>query len=133
MAKAAKAAKAVSQSQSKTGYKVKKVLTLPVFSLKDAGTILAIKILSAMYEGKPITGEEDSKDKPATLCSVVNLETGEEGQIVVPAMIKSKLEEYGDGDDGYIGRGFEVENLGKKKGKTRTYNDYRMVELDLEG
>ena len=128
MAKAAK--KTETQVESKSGFKVKKVLTLPVFSLKTEGSVVAFKVLDAMYVGKPQAGAE-ANDKPADICNVVNLETGEVGQIIVPAMLKSKFEADYEGDD-YVGRGFEVENLGKKKGKSRTYNNYRIVELDLD-
>lgn len=115
-------------NESKTGRKVKKILTLPVFSLKEVNTVIAVKILEPMYVGQP---QKDAKegDKPADLCHVINLDTGEMGQIIIPAMVKSKFEEYPD--NGYVGLCFELENLGKVEGKGgRRYNDFRVLEVE---
>lgn len=126
MSKVAK--KVEGANESKTGRKVKKILTLPVFSLKDEGTVLAVKILEPLYVGKPQQNGKEG-EKPADICHVLNLDSGEMGQIIVPAMVKSKLEEYGN--ESYVDLCFELENLGKIDGKGgKRYNSFRVLEIE---
>lgn len=91
-----------------------------------------------MYAGRAM--KEDVKEgakpkEPATILDVINLETSEVAQLVVPAMMKSTLEEeYEDGS--YVGKCFHVKNQGKqdvKAGGGQQYNKILIEEIELEG
>lgn len=76
-------------------------LTLPVLKL-EKGKTRYLAFLGAMHTGKAIG------DKPAaTLLHSLDMETGEEGTVIVPAVMQSELNDGYPGD-AYVGRGFEV-------------------------
>lgn len=105
-------------------YKVKRVVTVPVFSLKEVGSEYAIQVSNAMYIADPMEG--DTKEPP-TILDCVNLETGELGQIVCPKILSSRLESTYPNDT-YVGLCFLVKNLGKREGKP--YNDIYLAEIE---
>jgi hypothetical protein len=111
-------------------FKVKKVLTLPLFKLV-VDTPSYFKITAAMYIGKDMKQKEgDKKKEPATLANVTNLETGEAGQFIVNAVVKSVLtEEYPA--DAYVGKCFAITKQKRKEGKS--YDPFNVVEIDDPG
>ena len=78
------------------------------------------KLQEPMYTGKKIGDKE-----PATLLNVVDLETGEEGQIIVGAVLKGIMEESYPGQE-YVGRCFEVVKFRDAK---HDYNTYNVTEI----
>jgi len=109
-------------------YKVKRQLILPVLRMEQH-TPIYVKITDAIYTGKQMeqTGKK-AAEKPADLCHVVNLETGEEAMIIVPAILKSVLEEQYP-EAGYVGCGFSITKGEKPDGKR--YFKYNISELEL--
>lgn len=110
--------------------KVKRTLVLPLLNRKmKPGDSVYFKITSPVFEGKQIaSAEAKQNEKPADLVNAVDLTTGEECQVIVPAVMKSVLEdEYDDG--AYIGLAFELTKGEKAEGK-RYYN-YTVNELEL--
>jgi hypothetical protein len=97
-----------------------KVVTLPLFKLAD-NKAMYLKILGPFTIGKQI----DDKKEAATLAHVINLETGEEGQIIVGAVLKSTLHEAYAGDS-YVGKCFEIV---KSKDGDKKYNNYTVNEV----
>ena len=111
-------------------FKISRRVTLPLFKIA-AGTTLYIKCLAPMFIGKEVSnakGSTEKKKEPATLMNVINLETGEEGQIICGAVLKGIFtDEYAD--DGYVGLSFMIE-MHKVPGKD--YNGYTVTEIELE-
>jgi len=110
--------------------KRKKLLTRPVFKWV-VGMTLYCKIENAMHIGKEIkarNADPDAKKKePATLCNVINLATGEPGQIIANTIIKSTLdEEYPN--DSYVGLCFSITKQARQEGKQ--YDKFAIEEIE---
>lgn len=109
------------------GFKVKKQVILPVLSLQVAkGRIL--KILDAMRvsnikadPSKPV------REKPATVCGVVDATTGENFVLIVPAVMEGNLREQYP-KDSYVGKTFFIMKKPKRPGKR--YFDIELSEVD---
>jgi hypothetical protein len=79
------------------------------------------KIQAPMHLGKQI----DDKKEPATLLNVIDLETGEEGQIIVGSVLRDVFIENYPGDS-YVDRCFEVV---KFRDAAQKYNTYNLSEV----
>jgi hypothetical protein len=111
--------------------KIKRHVTLPTLSkLKDGQTIY-IRFDSVMTISKvvkPVLKPGDKPEEPATIAQVTMLDTGELYTFLVPAVVKSVLnEEYPK--DAYLGKGFAIQQVGQKDGKR--YKNYTVAELEL--
>ena len=99
--------------------KIKRHVTLPLFKMvKDKP--LYVKFDTAMFEGRKIDDQKDA----ATLINVTNLESGEVGQIIVPAVLKSTIAENYEGET-YKGLCFMITFVPKDQ----TGKKYNMVSL----
>lgn len=111
-------------------YEKVKAVTLALISLKNAGDLVHVRFDTPFVMGKKLKGD-DSKKEPAHLAQVTDLDTGEEKQMIGPSVLRSTLEEeYPDAK--YVGKFFEIENLGKKAGRGQSvegYNLFRIVEV----
>jgi len=130
MAKATSTAKKETTGQTASGRKVIKRLIIPLLKMVKGETI-EVKLMGAIYTGKP---QKDAKegDKPADLCNVVNLDTGEEMQIIVPAVLKSNLEEQYP-KQGYVDKCFAItkgEQKDSKAGGGRKYSEFTILEIE---
>lgn len=134
MAKAKAKAANSDNTPAPTGgkYTRTKAVTLPVFKLIDE-TPVYVKITAAMFEGKEQKPQVDKDGKPkaamepATLLPVVNVETGEVGQIIAGAVLEGILTDSYP-NDGYVGKAFEIVKHAKKDGKR--YNTYSVFEIE---
>lgn len=103
-------------------------ITLPQLKIKDH-TEYFVKFIGAMALGDKITipqggnarGDEATRQarmEPPTLAKVINLETGEEMQIVVNSVLKSELEKHYP-EQVYVGKcfGFSVWPIENKRYK----------------
>jgi len=109
-------------------FKTKRKLILPLLNAKmEIGATIYVQATGPIYEGKPQNGAKEG-DKPADLMPCTNLETGEAGEIIVPAVVKSVLEETFP-DAGYVGHGFSITKGDKPKGKR--YFQYEVDELEI--
>ena len=135
--KAAKAASGIEQTAAPViavaglpaGFSTVRRVTMPSLSLKKEGEMRVLKFLDRFHEstvkGKPIvdkngkpTGEFES---PATVCSVIDLETGEAFTLLGPTVVVKNLDEhYPDGE--YVGKCFAISNRGKTKSGQRYVN-----------
>lgn len=108
----------------------KAAVTLPTISFKDGNSMHRfLQITGKIYEGKPVKKSGDKADKPADLCEVVDMETGEQALFIVPTVVKSNLEEkYAAG--AYVGKGFEIICHGTKEGKR--YKTYSIYEVEVK-
>lgn len=106
---------------------VKKVVTLPLLKFV-IDQPLYVKITEPFFLGKELKGSGDSaKMEPATLANCVNLETGEQCQIIVATVLKSVIEEEYE-NHSYVGCGFSMTKLAKTSGKR--YNPYTVAEIE---
>ncbi len=123
---------AVSAAKVPEGFKAKRVVTLPTIVIKEAGTARILKIVDAFrvskVEGKPMA--DGTKQKPATVCTATDMQTGEMGIFIVSAVVQSNLErDYPE--ESYVGKAFHISNLGKRK-DTQKYNDFSITEVEAE-
>ena len=114
------------------GFKAKRALTLSSLVTKLAGVTYFVKVEGPIHVSKVDTGKVDkdgNKEKPADVCHVTNLETGEEQMLLCPAVFKSTMEqEYTDA--AYVGKSFAITNKGKREGKRHV--DYAITELESD-
>lgn len=130
MAKAKKAANTVAGPVTQSPGRKFKVLgnvTMPVFTPKIEEPAY-VKVLEPMYLGKEMkAGSDGQKKAPATLCKVVDLETGEVKLLIVAAVVKGIFEDNYPGN-AYVGKAFCLVKHAKKEGKN--YFNFSVDEID---
>jgi len=120
---------------------IKPIINVPVY-IKVTGTMFIGKDISARVK----KGEAEEKKKaPATLMNCINLETGEESQIIVPSVLKGILEDdytehnpdgsikkddAGNPVQSYVGKGFSVTKQEKREGKD--YFPFSVAEIAVD-
>lgn len=110
-------------------FKVLGNVTMPVFTPKIEEPAY-VKVLEPMYLGKEMkAGSDGQKKAPATLCKVVNLETGEVVLLIVAAVVKGIFEDNFPGN-AYVGKAFCLVKHAKKEGKN--YFNFSVDEIDPE-
>ncbi len=109
-------------------FKVKRNITLPL--IKPAIDVpVYIKVTSTMFIGKDIKKPIGGKVmEPATLVNCVNLETGEEAQIIVPSVLSGIFEDEFP-EQSYVNKGFQITKHAKGNGKA--YHPFSVAELEL--
>jgi len=120
---------AVRQSAGIAGFKIAKRITLPSLVLKE-NTPMALRIDDPFRISKWIDPDpKKAKEKPATICSVTNMQTGEVAVLLVPEVMHKNLDEAYP-DNTYVGKVFGVQKLPKRPGKR--YHDMEIAELEAE-
>jgi hypothetical protein len=138
MAKA-KAKQRVSATAANTApgraFKVVRNVTLPVLPVKIEEPVY-VTIKDAMRVGaaqKEVidkqTGKPKPKMEPATVCTVVDLMTGEVKTLIVAAVVKGIFEDEYAGET-YVGKSFCLVKHAKKEGKN--YFNYSVDEIDAD-
>ncbi|MDE2020657.1 MAG: hypothetical protein KGJ13_10005 [Patescibacteria group bacterium] len=114
------------------GVKLTRRLTMPSLVLKVPGVARILAIADAMrvssVPGK--VNKDGVQEKPATVCTVGDVETGEQFTLLVPAVLKSTLERDYPNDE-YVGKCFYIRNEGKREGKRHI--DFTIAEVDVSG
>ena len=109
-------------------FKRKKNLTPPLLKFAESEARY-VKITAPMYLGKEMKEKAgEKKREPAMLADVINLETGEEAQIICSAVVVSVLNENYP-NNGYVGKGFAITKKGREPGKQ--YNKFSVEEIEL--
>lgn len=118
------------------GFKVKRSVTLPVIVIKKAGDFRVLKITDAMRISKiedkkaAKTADGEKKREPATICTVIDVKSGEMGTFIVNAVVKSNLErDYPN--DSYVDKTFYIKNRGKRQ-ESQRYNDFDIHEVEAQ-
>lgn len=93
-----------------------------VLYIKDAMRVSTVK-------ADPKKKGEEAREKPATVCTVADMQTGEEFTLLVPAVMEGNLREAYP-DDGYIHKAFYCEKKPKRPGKR--YFDFALVEVAIQ-
>lgn len=112
------------------GITIKRQVTMPSLVMKTPGEVRYLAIRDAMRVSN-IKDKPDAHGKtrdPATVCTVVDIQTGENFTWLVPAVCKGNFNEVYPGDS-YVGLAFRVENRGKREGKR--YTDFSLDEIAL--
>lgn len=87
------------------------------------------KIQTAMRQGDDIVvAAGTTKKQPPWLMEVTNLESGEYGQIIVPAILKSELDKQYAGD-AYVGKCFALSILTPEE-SGKKYNLVNITEIE---
>lgn len=113
-------------------FKFRKIrsVTLELFKWKN-DIERYFKITSEMFKGQELTPKEGEKAQdPVTLVNCVDLETGEEGQFIVGAVLLSTWETdemYQNGN--YVGKCFAIT---QKRDPSKKYNTYIVIEIDAD-
>jgi hypothetical protein len=110
-------------------FKLKKRFTLPLFKWKNDETRY-YKFDGVIVQGKPIkegrSGDAAPRKEAAYLAPVIDLETGEKGQIILGLVLREILSEEFP-DDGYVGKCFAI-SQSRVTGKN--YNVYDISEIE---
>lgn len=120
------------------GFRTTRRVTMPSLSLKKEGELRVLKFIDAFHEstvkGKAILGKDGKPngefESPATVCGVVDVETGEAFTLLGPTVVVKNLEENYP-DDGYVGKMFAITNRGKGKSGQR-YVNFDIAEVEQE-
>jgi len=109
-------------------FTVKKHVTLPLFKWENNKPYY-YRFDAAIEQGKPIKEKDgESKKEPAYLAPVTNLESGEQGEIILGTVLRGILDEdYPDAS--YVGKCFE---LVQKRITGKNYNSYGVTEIEVD-
>lgn len=116
------------------GVKAVRNVTLPTLVLKKAGDSAVLKFMDAMRISKVKTKPDVGPDgkvkerEPATVATVVNIQTGEQFIYLVASVVKSNLERDYPAE-AYVGKAFYIQNKGKRTENQR-YNDFAIIEVE---
>jgi len=112
-------------------FKTKKKLTLATFKF-DKGVALYLLALGPIHRGvergTPRKRPDGTDEEPPMLMHIINMETGEHGQIMVAEIIKTELTEKYPKNT-YIGHAFGIMKGERKPGKR--YDPYEIEELEI--
>lgn len=100
-------------------------LTVPVLSFKTR-LVAYVKILNEMQESSYKSEEGARARGPATVCRVLNLETGEIMDMIVPALVQTTLK---DKARDYVGKCYEIHVSAEKK-EGKNYKDAEVYEIE---
>ncbi len=105
----------------------KQQLTLPGLSFKGR-TNAFVKILSKMHVSERVDSKDDGR-KAATICKVIDLQTGELCRLICPALMVSALN-----DDGieYVNKCYEIV-VSAEKVTGKDYKDVSVYAIDCDG
>lgn len=110
-------------------FKVKKNLTLPLLKMSLEQEYF-VKFTGAPFLGKEIAAKEGSETKkPPMIVDIINLEDGEQMQLMLNKVLLGTLEETYP-DNGFVGMDFRLVKHAKKSGKE--YHTFSIGELELE-
>src|ERR1035441_6792939 len=123
-------------------FEVVKNVTVPLLKISDDGQPIYVKILSAIFKARDITGRapravKDGEPAPMRmeapeLVFVVNLKTGEEQQIIVNSVLGSNLREAYP-NDSYVAKCCEIKKHKVAGGKRYATFSIREVAVKKSG
>jgi hypothetical protein len=107
----------------------KKFVTLPLIKLAD-DTEYFFRFDGAIFKAddNDRPRKESEPKEPPYLAHVLNLETGEMGQIITPAVLKSELEKAYP-KDSYVGKAFSLQ---RHKVEGKRYSTWDIAEIEIE-
>lgn len=120
-------------SEAKFKFKKLRAITLELLKPK-VGEEIYVKFDAPIELAKDTRSPEQlakdpDKDTPPHVTKITNLVTGEQNELIVPAVLLSELTDACP-DDSYIGKCFAITKLPKREGKR--YFPYRILEIEVE-
>lgn len=105
-----------------------KQVTLPILKKQDDVPVY-VKFIGEVFTGKEVKGNSanNAKMEPARIANVINLETGEEMQLIINTVLESILNENYP-DQKYVGKCFEIIQYSPSGKK---YKNFRVSEGQL--
>lgn len=103
----------------------KQNLTIPFFSAQKEGESIFVKLMGEIVSSGYVP---DNQTEEMKVIPAINLETGEQVNLIVSTVIKSNLEAFGD----FKGHCFEILNRGKKGRGASSYTDFGIWEIEVE-
>lgn len=123
-------------------FEVVRHVTLPLFKLEDENFKYYFRFETAIERGKELAatrkprsnsdGTPKEQMPPPDLAVVTNLRTGELGQIIVNAVLKSNLEDTYP-DAGYVGKCFQITRLKSVVRGSSTIKMFEILEIKMKG
>lgn len=126
--KAAVETKATEKAAPAFKFNVVKNVTLPLLK-PNLDVPVYVKVLEPVFQGKKIDKGAQKDMEAAMLANVVNLETGENMQMIVPNVLDGIFaEEYKE--NAYVGKCFSITKHPKASGKR--YHPFSVMEIEVE-
>lgn len=105
-------------------FTVKKAVTLPIRKLA-INEAAYLRITDPIFTGKQLADQKE----PASLANCIDLETGEQCQIVVPQVLHGILDDN-YADNSYVGVNFQV--IKGKMPSGKKYHPFTVCEVEVE-
>ena len=99
--------------------------TIPFISAQNEGDSIFVKITGEMQNSDYIP---DGQKEEMIICPAINLETGEECNLIVGAVINKIF----TADAAYVGKAWEIQNQGKAGRGTTKYTKFAVWEIEVE-
>jgi hypothetical protein len=131
------------------GFKVKRTITMPTLTMKEASPARILRFDSRMELSTYVDPDpKKSKEKPATVSNVTDMQSGEIFKFLVPSVVEANLRRDYDaevkisgegktakitedkGEHNYVGLSFQIQCMGKRPGKR--YRDFSISEVEAE-
>lgn len=110
----------------------KAAVMLPTFKLTEDKPSFLHFTQPIDVKQQTVRGEDGvDRIKDIHIASVVDLETGEMGQIVVATALGQNLKDYLGGNQQYVGKAFEITKHAAKPGKK--WKPYTVFEINVPG
>ncbi len=108
-------------------FEVVKNITLPLFKITEQPGYYRFD--DAIHIGKEIAANRAAQKEPPHLARVTNMETGEQGEIILGAVLLKELTENYP-NDAYVSKVFLIQKVGVKEGTGgKRYNTYKLAEV----
>lgn len=101
----------------------KKNLTISFFSAKEEGQSIFVKVAGEMQKSGYVP---DGQKEDMIVCPAINLETGEEVNLIVSTVLNNIFTEMPD----YVGKSFEIQNQGKGGRGATKYQKFGVWEIE---
>jgi hypothetical protein len=98
--------------------------TIPFVSAQNEGDTIFVKITGEMQSSDYIP---DGQKEEMIICPAINLETGEECNLIVGAIINKIFTATP-----YVGKSWEIQNQGKAGRGSTKYTKFGVWEIELE-
>lgn len=116
---------------------VKKIVTMPLLKLKQNEPVY-VKFLDKTFIGKELknepktdaNGKPSIRKEPPVMAHIINLETGEQADIMLGKVLQGILDDDYP-KDAYVGKCFMIELKEQKRGRSGgNYNTYSVAEIE---
>ena len=140
---------AAAAAQVPSGFKAKRMITMPTLTMKDASPPRVLRFDSRMSLSTYVDPDpKKQNEKPATIADVTDMVSGEIFKFLVPSVVEANIRRDYDakaevegtgknarivkdtGEHTYVGKCFQIQCMGKRPGKR--YRDFSIVEVEAE-